>query len=112
MATSTGRQASLLQISGQLARLDGPLRVNCGPELRSSWRAGLGHVGRYALAALGHSMLNRISCESRSVMNVQFINDLLTVFLHGFNANRQRVGNLLIGHAFGDKTQDLGFARR
>ena len=43
-------------------------------------------------------------------MNIEFVHDLLTVFLHRFDADAQFSRDLFVGQSFGNQLQNLGLA--
>src|SRR5436190_23145034 len=44
-------------------------------------------------------------------MNIEFVHDLLAMFLDGFDADAQRVGDLLVRIASGDELEDFCLTR-
>jgi len=58
------------------------------------------------------ALLHRIHDGLRAVVDRQLAQDRAHVVLDGLLADRQGIGNLLVGHAPGDVVEDLDLARR
>src|SRR4051794_25642547 len=67
-----------------------------------------GSVFRHPDPALAHGVDHGL----RPVVHGQLAKDRAHVVLDGLLADRQRVGDLLVGHALGDVVEDLDLARR
>src|ERR1035437_4170586 len=66
-------------------------------------------------SVLGHSdpaLAHGVDDGLRAVVHAELAQDAGHVVLDGLFADRQGVGDLLVGHALGDVVQDLHFARR
>src|SRR5438034_10357716 len=64
------------------------------------------------LRHLDPALAHRIHDGLGPVVDGQLAQDRAHVVLHGLLADRQRVGDLLVGHALGDVVEDLDLARR
>src|SRR5689334_10211479 len=63
----------------------------------------------HSRVALDDPFCNRVSRETRDIMNVQLIHHLLPVFFHRLNTDTQFRGDLLVRAAFGDELQNFRF---
>src|SRR3954467_12308402 len=68
---------------------------------------GIGSVFRHPDPALAHGIDHGLG----PVVDGQLAKDRAHVVLDGLLADRQRVGDLLVGHALGDVVEDLDLAR-
>src|SRR5258708_5576830 len=67
-----------------------------------------------ATSVLGHldpALAHRVHHGLGPVVDGQLAQDRAHVVLDGLLADRQRVGDLLVGHALGDVVEDLDFTR-
>jgi len=56
-------------------------------------------------AALDDASGNRVAGEAGGIVDVQFIHQMSTVFLHGLDADAHLHGAFLVGFAFGNELQ-------
>ena len=61
--------------------------------------------------ALDDTLINRVAGQTRSVVDVQFVHQMLPVFLHSLFADLQHIGYYFVGVAFGDQLEDLKLPR-
>jgi len=53
---------------------------------------------------------DRVARQARRVVNMEFVHEVLAVFLHCFDADVEFPCDLFVGVAFGNELQDFNFA--
>ena len=62
-------------------------------------------------AALDDSLGDGVAGEAGDVVDVELAHEMLPMFVHGFEADAQFRGDLLVGLAFGNQLEHLHLAR-
>jgi hypothetical protein len=74
-----------------------------------TWAVGWALMQGETRTTFHQAVLKSVPSQARSLVEVEFVHEMLPVFLDRFNADPQLRGDLLVGVSFRDKLQNLRF---